>query len=340
MKNRAQKLRLGIFLVVTISILIIMVGLFTSQQLFKKRDIYYISYSGVSVSGLEIGSPVKFLGIKVGSVQEIKINPDDVNQVLVKVALKPGTPIKQNARADIATVGITGLKTIEIRGGSNEAPSIPEGGQIPAGTSMTEEITGKAEVIAEKMESVLNNLQQFTQPEKLNKIGYMADSITVTAQHISRLTSRADVFLGKLNAMVDANREQVDKTISSTAEISEHLLATSELLRETSTKIKSVVESDTINQILGSARKVALNLEQTDIRLVIADIDRAINQIQALTAKIDRDLDRGSQDFSESMALLKTTMQNLERTSRMINNDPSVLLRGTKITGEADKNLR
>lgn len=340
MKNRAQKLRLGIFLVVTISILLLMVGLFTSQQLFKERDVYFISYSGVSVSGLEIGSPVKFLGIKVGSVQDIKIDPKDVNQVIVKVALKPGTPIKQDAQADIATVGITGLKTIEIRGGSNEASSIAEGGQIPAGTSMTEEITGKAEVIAEKVESVLNNLQQFTQPEKLNKIAYMADSITVTAQHISRLTSRADIFLGKLNDVVDANREQIDKTIASTGEISEHLLATSELLRETSSKINSVVESDTINQILGSARKVAMDLEQTNIKQLIADLDRAINQTQVLVAKIDRDLDRGSQDFSESMALLKTTMQNLERTSRMINNDPSVLLRGTKISGEADKNLK
>lgn len=340
MKNRAQKLRLGIFLVVTITILLLMVGLFTSQQLFKERDVYFISYSGVSVSGLEIGSPVKFLGIKVGSVQDIKIDPKDVNQVIVKVALKPGTPIKQDARADIATVGITGLKTIEIRGGSNEASSIQEGGQIPAGTSMTEEITGKAEVIAEKVESVLNNLQQFTQPEKMNKIANMADSITVTAQHISSLTSRADIFLGKLNAVVDANRDQIDKTIASTGEISEHLLATSELLRETSVKINSVVESDTINQILGSARKVAMDLEQTNIKQLIADLDRAINQTQALVAKIDRDLDRGSQDFSKSMALLKTTMQNLERTSRIINNDPSVLLRGTKISGEADKNLR
>lgn len=340
MNNKAQKLRLGIFLVVTIGILLIMVGLFTSQQLFKERDLYNISYSGVSVSGLEVGSPVKFLGIKVGSVQDIKIDPEDVNQVIVKVALKPGTPIKQDAQADIATVGITGLKTIEIRGGSNDAPEVAEGGQIPAGTSMTEEITGKAEVIAEKVESVLNNLQQFTQPNKLNKIAYMADSIMVTAQHISRLTSRADIFLGKLNDVVDANREQIDKTIASTGEISEHLLATSELLRETSTKINNVVESDTINQILGSARKVAMDLEQTDIKQLIADLDRAINQTQTLVAKIDRDLDRGSQDFSESMALLKSTMQNLERTSRIINNDPSVLLRGTKVTGAADKNLR
>lgn len=340
MKNRAQKFRLGLFLVVTSAVLLIMAGLFTSQQFFQKRDVYYISYSGVSVNGLEVGSPVKFLGIKVGSVQNIKIDPKNVNQIIIKVALKPDTPIKQDVRADIATVGITGLKTIELRGGSNQAKSIAKGGQIPAGTSMTEEITGKAEVIAEKLESVLNNLQQFTRPEKLNKIGYMADSITRTARNISELTYRADIFLGKLNDVVDANRDQIDKTIESTGQISEHLLATSELFRQTSAKINSVVESDTINQILGSARKVAMDLEKTDIKKLIYDLDNAINQTQTLISKIDRDLDRGSQDFSESMALLKSTMQNLERTSRIINNDPSVLIRGTKPARGADKNLK
>ena len=124
MKNQAQKIRLGIFLVISSVILLVLVGYFTAQEFFKKQDTYFIAYEGVSVGGLEVGSPVKYLGIKVGTIQDITIDPEDVNKVIIELALKEGTPIKEDAVADITSVGITGLKTIEIRGGSNESRSL------------------------------------------------------------------------------------------------------------------------------------------------------------------------------------------------------------------------
>ncbi|MCB0316686.1 MAG: MCE family protein, partial [Calditrichaeota bacterium] len=56
-------------------------------------------------SGLEVGSPVKYLGIKVGTIKNISIAPEDVSRIIVKVALKPGTPVKEDARADIVSIG-------------------------------------------------------------------------------------------------------------------------------------------------------------------------------------------------------------------------------------------
>ena len=73
-----------------------------------------------------------------------------------------GTPIKQDTQADIVTQGITGLKAIEIRGGTNQAEFLKSGDYISAGRSTAEEITGKANIIAEKAEKVINNLQIFT----------------------------------------------------------------------------------------------------------------------------------------------------------------------------------
>jgi phospholipid/cholesterol/gamma-HCH transport system substrate-binding protein len=340
MKNRAQKLRLGIFMAVTITILLLLVGLFTTQRLFKEWDRYLIAYKNVSVSGLEVGSPVKFLGIKVGIVQDIKIDPDDVNQIIVSISIKPDTPIKRDAQADIATMGITGLKAIEIRGGSNEASFIKEGGFIPAGTSMTEEITGKAEVIVEKVEHVLNNLIEFSQPYKLNKIIYMTDSIMLTANHITDLVTRADRFLAKVDTVVEMNRYQVRNVVANAGQASENLLETSLLLQATVGRIKGIVESDTLDQILGSARDVAFALKEANIKELIQNLAVIIDQTNMLLVKIDQDVDRGSEDFSISMSLLKSTMQNLDRATRLINEDPSVLLRGTRISGTPDKHLK
>jgi phospholipid/cholesterol/gamma-HCH transport system substrate-binding protein len=340
MKNRAQKIRLGIFVAFTATILLLLVGLFTTQRLFKERDVYFIAYRNVSVSGLEVGSPVKFLGIKVGTVQDVKIDPQDVNQILLKVALTPGTPIKQDAQADIATMGITGLKAIEIRGGSNEAPFVKEGGFIPAGSSMTEEITGKAEVIAEKIEGVLNNLYQFTQPNRINKISHMVDSIIATANSITSLVSRADNFLGKVDNIVEMNRQQVEQAIDRAGEINENLIIASQMLQATATRVNMIVQSDTLDHILSSAREVANDLKEANLKELITSIAQVIDQTNMLLVKIDQDMDRGSEDFSASMSLLRSTMFNLDRATRLINDDPSVLLRGTRPSATPDKHLK
>jgi len=176
MPTQSQKVRLGIFIIVGSFALLIFLFIIGSQQIFKEKDIYYISYKDISVSGLEVGSPVKYLGISVGVIKGINIDPDDVSRIIVSVSLDPGTPIKKDARAEIAAIGITGLKMIEIRGGSNEAPLLETEQYIRPGGSITEEITGKAEIIAEKIELILNNINRFTQPENLDKITQFVDN--------------------------------------------------------------------------------------------------------------------------------------------------------------------
>ncbi|RMF60403.1 MAG: MCE family protein, partial [Calditrichaeota bacterium] len=202
MPTRGQKVRVGIFILFSLSLFLILIAIVTRQKFLQKQDLYYIAYENVSVSGLEIGSPVKYLGIKIGVVEDITIDPTNVNRVIVKVSVKEGTPIKADATALIASVGITGLKTIEIRGGTQEARTLEPGEFIPAGTSITEEITGRAEIITEKLEAILNNLYEFTRPEKLNKITQFAEQSTRTFEEIEEIISE--------------NREQLKLTLDQT----------------------------------------------------------------------------------------------------------------------------
>jgi phospholipid/cholesterol/gamma-HCH transport system substrate-binding protein len=333
MKNQAQKIRLGIFLVASSSVLLIIIAFFTAREVFKKEDVYFISYEGISVGGLEIGSPVKYLGIKVGSISRITIDPENVNSVIVEIALRPGTPIKEDAEADITSIGITGLKNIEIRGGTNEAESLEPGSFINPGSSITEEITGKAEIIAEKAEKVLNNLQLFTEPENLNKIIQMADKISLLADN-------ANTTLLKIDSVVTDSQDDVRKIITDTRQISGRLIESSEALEETLDHIKYLIKSDTVGDILENFRNVSLKLREAEVGTMIENIANVANQTQELLLKIDNDLDRSSQDFSESLRLLKITLDNLAEASRKINNDPSILIRGTELKESPDKDLK
>jgi phospholipid/cholesterol/gamma-HCH transport system substrate-binding protein len=333
MRSRAQKIRLGIFLVVSISILFFTIGYFTAREFFREEDVYYVAYENISVSGLEIGSPVKYLGIRVGAIRDITIDPENVTRVIIELAMRPETPIKEDAQADITSVGITGLKTIEIRGGSNEAAFLRPGSYLHPGTSITEEITGKAEIIAEKAEKVLNNLQVFTHPDNLNKITTLVESITV-------LANQADTTILRIDTIVSENRKDVRQTINGFKDIANRMDQSSKLLAATIDKIHQTVEGDTLSEILGNVRDVSLKLKEADVNALIENVTQVAKQTQELLKKVDSDLDRSSQDFTESLRLLKMTMDNLLETSRKINDDPSILIRGVNQKDIPDEDLK
>lgn len=333
MKNQAQKIRLGIFLVVSSTILLIIVAFFTAREFFKKEDTYFIAYKGISVGGLEVGSPVKYLGIKVGNITNITIDPEDVNSVIVELALKPGTPIKEDAEAEITSIGITGLKTIEIKGGSNDARSLEPDSFIKPGSSITDEITGKAEIIAEKAEKVLNNLQSFTQPDNLNKIIVLVEKIT-------HLAENANQTLQKVDSVVTDSQDDIRKTISDARQISSRLNKSSISLQESLTRINYLVKSDTVGDILENFRDVSLKLKEAEVGKMIENIANVANQTQELLLKVDNDLDRSSQDFSESLRMLRITLGNLAEASRKINDDPSILIRGMEQKNSPDQDLK
>jgi phospholipid/cholesterol/gamma-HCH transport system substrate-binding protein len=332
MRNRSQKIRLGIFLFVSLAILLSVIGFFTTREFFEKEDIYYVSYEGISVSGLEVGSPVEYMGIKVGTIKDIRIDPKNVNKVIIELSLQPDTPIKEDVQADITSMGITGLKAIEISGGSNKAQSLEPGSQIPAGSSLTQEITGKAEVIAQKAEKVLNNLQIFTQPENLNKF-------TEVLEKISLLTEQANRTVIKIDTIVSENRRDIRQSIAPMKAISERLDESSRLLETTMQTINLKVQSDTIDDILTNVRDVSARLKESDIQALVGNISTVAEQTQELLLKVDQDINNSSRDFSESLELLKSTLENLNKASVKVNNNPSLLLRNTKNKGIPDQDL-
>lgn len=332
MKIQTQRIRLGVFIFISSLILVVLVLFFAANKLFEKTDTYFVAYHDVSVSGLEVGSPVKYLGIKIGSISNIFIDPQDINSVIVELALQPGTPVKEDAYADIVTLGITGLKTIEIRGGSNEAEFLERGGFIEPGSSAAEEITGKANIIAEKTERVINNLQIFTRPENLDKF-------TAAADNINHLSGQLDNTVQLLDTLIRENRSEVRQAVMAASVVAGRLDTTTMSLNEAIYSINNIVQSDTINQILGNAHDVSQHLKDTDLKLFIDNLAEISKQTGQLLYRIDQELDMNSRELTESMRILRITLSNLEETTNKINADPSVLIRGFGDKNVPDKRL-
>ncbi|MCB0281093.1 MAG: MCE family protein [Calditrichae bacterium] len=325
MPSRSQKIRLGIFIVVSSFALLVLLFIIGSQRYFQEKDIYYIAYNNVSVSGLEVGSPVKYLGINVGTIKSIDFDPLDVNRVVLTISVNPGTPVKEDARANIEAIGITGLKMIEIRGGTNEAKLLSTGQFIKAGGSITEEITGKAEIIAEKIERVVNNLTKFTEPEKLDKIIQFAESATNTFDN--------------LNALIGENRRNLREGIAKGNLVLSRMDTISMSLQTASLEIERITTSDTLEIIMENLHKMSQTLSEANLTALINRLSEVVERTNKLLVSVDHDMERGSKDFLVSLQRLKSTLENLNEASRLVNEDPSVIIRGAEVDEIPDENL-
>src|SRR2546423_12987987 len=83
-----------------------------------RDDVLYRIRFGESVNGLAVGDEVKFRGVDIGSVQSLKLNPNDARYVLVDVKLRNDAPITTDTKATLKMKGITGGVSIELTGGS------------------------------------------------------------------------------------------------------------------------------------------------------------------------------------------------------------------------------
>ncbi len=87
----------------------------------------YATYQSIvheSVAGLSIAAPVKYLGVDVGKVSEIAIDPSNSRQVRLRFSIEQGTPIKQNTESVLMTQGLTGIAYVELGGGTAGSPPL------------------------------------------------------------------------------------------------------------------------------------------------------------------------------------------------------------------------
>jgi paraquat-inducible protein B len=75
MSKKANKTLIGVFVIGAIALLVVAVIVFGSGKLFADKETMVMYFSG-SVKGLNVGSPVVFRGVRIGSVKDIALQFD------------------------------------------------------------------------------------------------------------------------------------------------------------------------------------------------------------------------------------------------------------------------
>lgn len=159
MITRKQKIRLGIFAVSTVVLLAAVLVIFAGVRFWEREEDYVVDIEG-SVLGLDSGSDVMLNGVRVGSITGVRISPDDMAKVRVTLSVKEGTPVKSDTRALLVMRGVTGIKVIDLRGGTAEAAGLSPGSKIPVEKSELDRLVDRADEIADRTTQVLDSAQR------------------------------------------------------------------------------------------------------------------------------------------------------------------------------------
>jgi len=84
----------------------------------------YLAIETESVAGLNLAAPVKYNGVAVGKVQDIRLDPSNPDLVRLVFAIQHGVPIHADTVAVLNTQGLTGIAYVELSGGTRDAPPL------------------------------------------------------------------------------------------------------------------------------------------------------------------------------------------------------------------------
>lgn len=197
----------------------------------------YQSTMRESVAGLSVDAPVKYLGVDVGKVREIAIDPLDSSQVRLRFLIEQGTPIKTDTEAVLKTQGLTGIAYIELTGGTADSPplvaadgkDIPTIASRPSLSTRLESVLSTVLASVERMSSSLNATFDADTRAALKQMlrdtaalthalagqqAALASSISDTAR-TARNTARASENLGSAIERVAKAADSVDSMATS-----------------------------------------------------------------------------------------------------------------------------
>src|SRR5262245_56928881 len=132
----------------------------------------YFKFSG----GVQAGSPVRYGGVRVGTVKQVRIDPDDSTRIEIDFVVNPGTPLRVDSVAKLATLSPLSDSYVEVTTGTAAAALLPPNSVLNSVESVA---------FAQLGENIQSLLPQIS--DVLDKVSRDLDSLQVTLAHADDL---------------------------------------------------------------------------------------------------------------------------------------------------------
>lgn len=234
MESRAHALMAGMFVLLLGLAVVVAAVWFRGDT--EQTETYTLA-TRYSVAGLNVQAPVKFRGLEVGRVHTIEFDPDDPAVILIRAAVRSGTPITQGTHAQLAAQGITGLAYVVLDDdGKNPAP-LASDARIAVRPSLFDKLATSGEDVlmnltqtAARLNALLSEENQAQLVRTLNRLEVTSDKYGALAEEllpaaralrtdVGVVLKRTDALVTDLSTLtrnVNQRMDKVDRLMTST----------------------------------------------------------------------------------------------------------------------------
>jgi phospholipid/cholesterol/gamma-HCH transport system substrate-binding protein len=204
-EREANYTAIGAFVLLVIGMAVAFVYWYSDARNSKSYQRYEVYFEG-SVSGLNAGSTVRYLGVDVGRVVTLNIDRRSAARVQVIVDIDSATPIGEKTVAELSFLGVTGLLYIDLLGNAGNKKLTPpiEGERYPVIRSVRSgfdvffsglpEVMGRASEVAQRASRVLAD-------ENIEALGSTIDSLERSSRLLPATMGEVDALARELRQL-------------------------------------------------------------------------------------------------------------------------------------------
>lgn len=284
MDTRANYTLVGAFVVGFFVLIIAAVMWLSDLSVQDHSNFYTVYFKEHTLDGLQVDSWVTMRGIRIGTVHNFKIAPNNIELVRVTLKLNDDIPVKTDTQASIKRNILTGLAWIDLIKTTADAPllvDVPRGEDYPVlleGRSSFEKIAANAPELMDQVSTLVRNAQSFLSEENKN-------SVTKTLHHIEQVTES----LAK-------NRASLELTLTKLSELGTEGTELARSLRKLSDSARGGT-GELANDVSTTVRRLAEVVEDVDKEMKLAmkslrNVGEVVSQESIVVAQDFRRLSR------------------------------------------------
>jgi phospholipid/cholesterol/gamma-HCH transport system substrate-binding protein len=313
----------GVFVIIVLILIVVtLVSVGKEQKWFEKRYRYTVVFN--KVPALKAGTPVTISGMEVGTVQSLRLNPQNKVELTLEVFKTYRDHIRRDSQATIASTFIGG-KTVDITVGSPGEPLLPEGGNIASLepkdlTDILKEVDVKTPL--KKLDDALENVKTITR--KLNDpqgdlFTLLKNVEFVTAQLKNGQGNVGGILQDKgMHREVSAAVEAVRRSAANIEEATQNVSRVSRDLPKMVSEVDQAVKE--VPKILDEVKKATSKLPAItgDLREAAGQAPGITKDVKAITEDVKDITGNVRKAAPEIPDFLSTTHESVEEAERLI----------------------
>jgi phospholipid/cholesterol/gamma-HCH transport system substrate-binding protein len=256
MEREANYAAVGAFVI----LVTVMAGLFVywySEGRDRRSYVSYEIYFPGTVTGLSEGGSVRYLGVEVGKVRRIRLDPRSAERVQVVVEIDQSTPVSERTTAQLSMLSIaTGLLYIDLRQTADNREVLPpvESERYPVINTVRSnfdtflaslpELAGSAAVLLERAQEIFSPSNSAALADMVRNLHETSERLPETMRGINTLLQDLDLTSTEVRKLVSRLQLATDELGPEVLQITERLNATAENLEKTSAGINGFVEEN------------------------------------------------------------------------------------------------